>query len=140
MILGIGTDMVDVGRIATALRDHEHRFKQRVFTLGEQEYADSRPNPHAAYAKRFAAKEAFAKALGVGIKGLGAGHDKAVNFTDIEVSKDELGKPILTVTGAASDILNHQVVTAGGNQGARVHLSLSDELPFASAYVIIELV
>ena len=138
MILGIGTDMVDVARITDALSDHDQKFKDRVFTAAEQNYADARPNPDAAYAKRFAAKEAFAKALGVGLKGLGAGHNQGVAFTDIEVANNDLGKPILMVTGTASDLLSKQAGSSGGDGEIRIHLSLSDELPFASAYVIIE--
>ncbi|MGC6511615.1 MAG: holo-ACP synthase [Parvibaculales bacterium] len=140
MILGVGTDMVDVTRIATALEEHKQQFKNRVFTRSEQDYAEARPDPAAAYAKRFAAKEAFAKALGVGLKGLGAGHDKGVSFTEIEVSNTELGKPELTVSGSALDVLSEQVRAASGGEGVKIHLSLSDELPFATAYVIIETV
>ncbi|MGC6472196.1 MAG: holo-ACP synthase [Parvibaculales bacterium] len=140
MILGVGTDMVDVTRIAAALEDHSQKFKHRVFTPAEQDYAEARPNPSAAYAKRFAAKEAFAKALGVGLKGLGAGHDQGVSFTDIEISNNDLGKPVIKVSEAISDMLAKQAGAAGVHGGAKIHLSLSDELPFASAYVIIEVI
>ncbi len=129
MIVGLGTDIVNVARIEAALERHSDRFLARSFTPAEIALADSRPACRAAtLAKRWAAKEACAKALGTGI-GRGFG------MTDIEVVLDDLGAPSLKLLkGAAERLAN---LTPHAHQ-ARVHLSLSDDLPWACATVIIE--
>lgn len=116
--------MVDIRRIESLMEKSGERFLPRSFTESEQEYAQSKPAQTAAiFAKRFAAKEAFAKAMGTGI-------GEHVSFTEIEVLNDAVGKPTLRLHGKASAWLE--------KHGAIAHLSLSDELPYALAQVIIE--
>jgi len=125
MILGIGTDITDINRIEKLLDD---RFIKRCFTANEQKYCESkRPGgTHInAYARRFAAKEATAKALGCGI-GAKAG------LLEIEVTSNKDGKPHLTLHGNAQKTLQ----SLGKNPTP--HLSLSDEPPIALAFVVIE--
>jgi holo-[acyl-carrier protein] synthase len=129
VILGLGTDLCSVERIEAALERQSDRFIARCFTPGEIALAQSRPALRAAtLAKRWAAKEACAKALGTGI-GRGFG------MTDIEVVLDDLGAPSLVLQGGAAERL--AVITPEGHE-AFVHLSLSDELPWAQATVIVE--
>jgi holo-[acyl-carrier protein] synthase len=129
MILGLGTDLVNIERIAATLERSGPRFAQRCFTAAEIALADSRPALRAAtLAKRWAAKEACAKALGVGL-GRGFG------MVDIEVISDGLGAPSLKLLKGAGERL--AAITPEGHD-AVVHLSLSDDLPWASATVIIE--
>ncbi|NKJ01847.1 holo-ACP synthase [Novosphingobium sp. SG707] len=129
MILGLGTDLVNIERIEAALERHEARFLARSFTPAEIALADSRPAMRAAtLAKRWAAKEACAKALGTGI-GRGFG------LTDIEVLRNDLGAPSLALHAGAADRL--AAMTPPGHT-AFLHLSLTDDLPWASATVIIE--
>ncbi len=125
MILGIGTDLVDIRRIEGMLERHGERFIKRCFTAHERE--NSKDDP-AFYAKRFAAKEACVKALGTGfIEGM--------SLRDIGARSDENGRPYLVLTGKAQEFLSSMV---DQNQEARLHLSLSDEPPYAQAFVIIE--
>lgn len=131
MILGTGSDMIDIRRIEQTLERFGMRFIRRCFTPAEIERAESlrSSGKHiASYAKRFAAKEACAKALGTGIA-----HD--VYLRDIGVVNDELGKPSLVLTGGALKRL--QAMTPPGKVAA-LHLTLSDDPPFGQAYVIIE--
>ena len=134
MIFGIGTDMVDIRRIEALLDSgRAERFIERTFTKAEQDTADSRKNgglTAAAYAKRFAAKEACVKAMGSAIR-------EGILFTDIEVRNDERGKPSLTLSGRALEHLH--TITPEGHE-PRLHLSLSDEAPYALAFVTIEAV
>jgi len=125
MILGTGIDMVDIRRIEAML---DERFIQRIFTHGEQATCEKRKERASAYAKRFAAKEACAKALGSGI-----GSDAL--FVDIEVTNDERGKPAITLHGAAMERLRY--ITPTGYI-AKLFVSLSDEAPYAIAQVTIE--
>ena len=125
MILGIGTDITDIRRIEKFLDD---RFIKRCFTEAEQQYCESkRPGgTHInAYARRFAAKEATAKALGCGIGAKAA-------LLEIEVTNDKNGKPNLTLHGAALKTLQAL------GKSPTTHLSLSDEPPMALAFVVIE--
>jgi len=125
MILGIGTDIVEVERIHNSLDKIGNRFMERILTKSEQECFHKLTNKDraAAYlAKRFAAKEAAVKALGTGIA-------KGVSFQDFCVSNDALGKPVLEVTSNISDMLS---------VAARWHISLTDERQYAQAFVIIE--
>ncbi|WP_043526631.1 holo-ACP synthase [Litchfieldella xinjiangensis] len=124
MIVGIGTDLARVARFADAMARHGDRFPRRI--LGEIEYARfmEHPAPSAFLAKRFAAKEAFVKALGLGLR-------QGMRWTDIQVSNDTLGRPSLMLTGEADRLAQRAGV-------ARVHLSLSDEEEFACAFVVLE--
>tara|TARA_R110001592_G_scaffold3525_25_gene20129 strand:+ start:34350 stop:34754 length:405 start_codon:yes stop_codon:yes gene_type:complete len=131
MILGIGNDLVDIRRIEKALSRHGERFEMRCFTAIERKKAERRKGAglHGhVFAKRFAAKEACAKALGTGFSG-------AVYMKDIGVIEDEKGRPFLELRGGALDQLNK--MTPRGMR-PQMHLSLSDEPPFAQAFVIIE--
>lgn len=129
MILGLGTDLCSVERIEAALERQSDRFIARCFTPSEIALAQSRPALRAAtLAKRWAAKEACAKALGTGI-GRGFG------MTDIEVVLNDLGAPSLVLHDGAAERL--AAITPEGHE-AFVHLSLSDELPWAQATVIVE--
>ena len=131
MILGIGTDIVDIRRIEKLLADYPERFIARTFTEEEQKCANARKEGGghiATYARRFAAKEACAKALGTAIR-------DGVLFTDIGVENDEKGRPSIVLRGKARKVL--QNLTPAG-QVPSIHLSLSDEPPYAQAFVIIE--
>ena len=123
MLLGLGLDLVEVARVEAAWRRFGQRFLGRCFTPGEVEAALARPRPAQALAMRFAAKEAFAKAAGLGLRGLG--------WTDIEVVHDHLGKPSLALHGRAQAWARQQGV-------AHSHLSLSDDGGFAAAVVALE--
>ncbi len=127
MILGIGSDLADIRRIASTLERFGDRFTHRIFTEGERAKAARRADPAPTYARRWAAKEACAKALGVGIAGLA--------WTDMEVANDAAGKPGLTLTGGAAARL--AAITPPGRE-ARLHLSLTDDPPYALAFVVVE--
>ncbi|NDF12203.1 MAG: holo-ACP synthase [Proteobacteria bacterium] len=125
MIYGIGTDIVDIRRIAEAVRDD--KFVARVFTkeeIARTKSIKSKKQRDGFFAKRFAAKEAIAKALGTGI-------GKSVMFKDISISNDAKGAPKVTLTGNGA-----KSVSALG-KGATVHLSLADDYPYAQAFVVI---
>ena len=135
MILGIGSDMTTITRIEKSLARFGARFENRVFTEGEQAYANRRQgsgnnSKAATYAKRFAAKEAFGKALGTGVARGGA-----IYWKDIEVVNAKSGKPGIKVHGAAQFALAAMVPP---QHRAVVHLSLVDEYPLAQAFVVIE--
>lgn len=133
MIIGIGNDLVDIRRIERALKRHGRRFEERCFTPLERARADRRRGAglHGpVFAKRFAAKEACAKALGTGFSG-------EVYARDIGVIEDEAGRPFLELTGGALERLT-SLIPAG--RRPVLHLSLSDEPPFAQAFVVIEAV
>ena len=129
MILGIGTDLVQISRIEEILKTFGSSFEDKVFTSHEQQKAATLPQNKKAsfYAKRFAAKEAFSKALGSGI-GISA------FFKDIEVQNNEKGAPFLSIHGRAKETLQKKAM---GKQ-IQTHISLSDEKSFASAFVVIE--
>lgn len=131
MIIGTGSDMVDIRRIERTLNRFGQRFIERCFTIEEIRRAEGlRPSGKhiASYAKRFAAKEACAKALGTGIA-------QGVFMRDIGVVNDDLGKPSLVLTGGA--LMRLEAMIPPGKQ-ARLHLTLSDDPPFGQAAVIIE--
>lgn len=131
MIIGIGHDIVDIGRIEKLLSDYGDRFIQRVFTAEEQYLAESRRGTglhSATYAKRFAAKEACVKAIGSGVA-------NGVTLKDISVGHNDHGKPHITLSGGALDLAKARLPDG---HSLRIHISLSDEPPYASAYVIIE--
>jgi holo-[acyl-carrier protein] synthase len=128
MILGTGNDIVDIRRIEQLIAESGEKFIARIFTPHEQETCNGRKERAGAYAKRFAAKEACAKALGSGI-----GSDAL--FTEIEVSNDERGAPCISLSGSA--LARLQSLTPASMQ-AKIFLALSDEKNYALAHVIIE--
>lgn len=130
MILGIGSDLTDIRRIERAITRFEKRFLDRIFTTAEQARAEARPGRINTYAKRFAAKEACAKALGGGLW-------RGVSFTDIEVMNLKGGKPSIDLYGAAKSQL--EALCPEGRE-TRIHLTMSDEPPYAQAFVVIEAV
>lgn len=123
MILGIGVDIAEVDRIKRSISDGDH-FKKRVFTEVEQNYCDSIKNSAESYAARYAAKEAFFKALGTGWRG-------DLKFTDLEVVNNELGKPIVNLHNEAQRMAEEMGVKS-------VHISLSHTKEMAIAYLILE--
>ncbi|MDX2074343.1 MAG: holo-ACP synthase [Alphaproteobacteria bacterium] len=125
MILGTGIDMVDITRIEKLL---DEKFIARIFTKNEQATCDGRAQRAASYAKRFAAKEATAKALGTGI-----GADAF--FSEIEVTNDERGAPAIILHGSA--LARVKYLTPAGYI-AKIFLALSDEFPYAIAHVTID--
>ena len=127
MIVGIGSDLCDIRRIASSLERFGDRFTHRIFTDAERAKAAGRADPAPTYARRWAAKEACAKALGVGIAGLA--------WTDMEVANDTAGKPGLRLSGGAADRL--AALTPPGHE-ARLHLSMTDDPPYALAFVVVE--
>jgi holo-[acyl-carrier protein] synthase len=130
MILGVGTDLIDIRRIERILERFGGRFVERVFTATEQARAERRYDRAAAYAKRYAAKEACAKALGTGFR-------QGVYWRDIGVDNRPSGQPLLHLTGGAAARL--AALTPAG-MTAQVDLSLTDEPPFGQAVVIISAV
>lgn len=127
MILGIGTDLVDIRRIEKMLTRFGKRFKQRIFTPGERRIAEGQQNPATSYGKRFAAKEACAKALGTGIAA-------GLSWQDIEVVNAPQGKPILKLSPQLMASLEENL---SPSTQIRLDLSLSDEYPYAQAFVVI---
>ena len=125
-IFGIGTDIVNIKRIEQSLKKHKFTFKNKIFSKKEISYCEKRKNQSAFYAKRFAAKEAFSKALGTGIR-------KGVNFKDIEISNNPQGKPSIFLKGDLAAYLKKKVKYKKYD----IHLSLSDDKPWAQATVII---
>lgn len=131
MILGLGSDLCNIERIQNSLDRYGARFEQRVFTEVELAKAAKRPHNYAStLAKRFAAKEAFSKAVGTGFKA-------GVFMKDIGVVNAPSGAPTLALTGGAKARLD--AMTPAGHV-AKVHLTLTDDLPWAFAMVMIEAV
>ena len=129
MIIGIGSDLIDIRRVEKTLDRYGERFIGRVFTETERRKAASRPHTIAGtLAKRFAAKEAFSKAVGTGFK-------RGVFMKDIGVVNAASGAPTLALTGGAA--LRLAELTPPGHE-ARIHLTLTDDHPWAQAFVIIE--
>ncbi len=127
MILGIGSDITDVRRIAKVIERHGDRFLDRVFTATERAKADKRRNRVETYAKRFAAKEACAKALGTGLHA-------GVWWRDMGVVNLSSGRPTMELTGGAKRRLD--ALTPAGYE-TRIDLTITDEGPMAQAFVII---
>ena len=125
-ILGIGTDIVNIQRIKKVLKSKNNTFKKRVFSEKEIAYCEKKKNSSSFYAKRFAAKEALSKALGTGIR-------KGINFKDIEIVNDNFGKPSILLKGTTATFLKKKIK----NKKYLIHLSLSDDVPWAQATVII---
>jgi holo-[acyl-carrier protein] synthase len=130
MILGIGSDITDVRRIAKVIERHGDRFIDRVFTAAERARAERRRNRMETYAKRFAAKEACAKALGTGLRA-------GVWWRDMGVINLPSGRPTMELTGGAKRRL--EAITPQGFE-ARIDLTITDEGPMAQAFVIISAV
>jgi holo-[acyl-carrier protein] synthase len=130
MILGIGSDITDARRIAKVIERHGERFLDRIFTATERARADKRRNRVETYAKRFAAKEACAKALGTGLRA-------GVWWRDLGVINLPSGRPTMQLTGGAKRRLD--AITPEGYE-ARIDLTITDEGPTAHAFVVISAV
>lgn len=128
MILGIGTDLANIDRIQGTLDRFGDRFRNRVFTDIEQEKASRRKDIAGTYAKRWAAKEACSKALGTGLS-------MGIAWKDMSVSNLKTGQPVMAVTGWAADRL--ATMTPPGHE-AIIHVTLTDDHPWAQAFVVIE--
>jgi holo-[acyl-carrier protein] synthase len=129
VIIGLGSDLCNIERIAGSLARYGARFEARVFTDVERAKAARRPHTIAGtYAKRFAAKEAFSKAVGTGFK-------RGVFMRDIGVINAPSGAPTLHLTGGAKARLDEMTPTG---HKALIHLTLTDDHPWAQAFVIIE--
>ena len=124
MIYGIGVDLVKIARIERVLKRWGDRFIHRIFTPGEREICNSRPFPASAFALRFAAKEAFSKAIGYGMK-------RGVRWRDIEVFHYPGGRPGLRLHGRSLDICQREKITG-------FYVSLSDEKEYGVATVVLE--
>tara|TARA_B100000686_G_scaffold347856_1_gene437500 strand:- start:923 stop:1318 length:396 start_codon:yes stop_codon:yes gene_type:complete len=125
-IFGIGTDIVNIKRMQKTLRTTNNSFKKRIFSKNEIDYCENKKNSSSFYAKRFAAKEALSKALGTGIR-------KGINFKDIEIINNKYGKPTIKLRGSTANFLKRKIK----NKKYSIYLSLSDDIPWAQATVII---
>lgn len=130
MIIGIGSDLCNIDRIGETLGRFGERFINRVFTETERDRSERRAERVASYAKRFAAKEACAKALGTGLR-------MGVAWREMGVVNQKSGKPTLELTGDAAARL--VAITPPGHR-AVIHLTITDDKPFAQAFVVIEAV
>ena len=128
MILGIGSDIIDIRRIEKTIEKHGQRFIDRIYTEVEKRKSEKRAQRIPSYAKRFAAKEACSKALGTGLS-------NGVYWRDMGVVNLPSGKPTMTLTNGAAAQLARMVPVG---KAAVVHLTMTDEYPYAQAYVIIE--
>ena len=132
MIIGIGTDLCHIPRMQALLERFGERFERKLFTVNERERAAHAKNSHAKaaiYAKRFAAKEAFVKAIGTGF-------GKGIYYHAIEVQNQDDGKPFIRTNAAVHQLLKKRL-HEGHNP--MFHLSLSDDGDYASAFVVVEL-
>lgn len=127
MIIGIGTDLLDIRRIERTLDRFGERFLERIFTEAERRRCEARVRRAGAYAQRFAAKEACAKALGTGFR-------QNVFWRDIEIRSLPSGKPELYLSGGA--LLRLQALLPAGTGGA-IDVSMTDDYPWAQAVVVI---
>ena len=126
MIYGNGIDIIDINRIRKVIDKYGNRFKKRCFSSSEIERSDKRKNSVESYAKRYAAKEACAKALGTGLA-------RGVFWKDIEVKNNQFGKPFIKLHGKAKEIFNNMNKVSN----TQIEVSLSDEKKYAIANVII---
>ena len=126
MIIGNGIDIIDINRIRKVIDKYGNRFKKRCFSISEIERSEKRLNSVESYAKRYAAKEACAKALGTGLA-------RGVFWKDIEVENNQFGKPFIKLHGNAKEIFKN----INKNSNTKIVLSLSDEKKYAIANVII---
>ena len=127
-IFGIGTDIVNIKRIEKTIKKKGIFFKKKIFSKREIKYCEGKVNPFPFYAKRFAAKEALSKALGTGIS-------NGVSFKDIEIYNDNFGKPFIKLSGPTANFIKRKIKS----KKYSIFLSLSDDLPWAQATVIISL-
>jgi holo-[acyl-carrier protein] synthase len=130
VILGIGNDVIDIRRIEETLERYGERFIQRIFTDVEIAKSERRAQRAASYAKRFAAKEACSKALGTGFR-------TGVFWKDMGVVNEPSGKPTMVLTGGARQRLD--TMLPPGHK-TRIHLTITDDFPYAHAFVMIEAV
>ena len=128
MILGVGTDLANIERIAGVLERHGDRFRNRVFTEIEQRKAERRIDTAGTYAKRWAAKEACSKALGTGLR-------MGIAWKDMAIRNLKTGQPVMEVSGWAAERLRD--MTPKGHE-AIIHVTLTDDHPWAQAFVVIE--
>lgn len=128
MILGVGTDLANIDRIAGTLERYGDRFRNRVFTEIERKKSERRPDVAGTYAKRWAAKEACSKALGTGLR-------MGISWKDMGVRNLRSGQPTMELTGWAAERLAK--MTPDGHE-AVIHVSLTDDRPWAHAIVVIE--
>ncbi len=128
MIIGIGSDLIDIRRVEKSLERFGERFTTRCFTEIERQKSDRRKNRAASYAKRFAAKEACSKALGTGLA-------QGVFWKDMGVVNLPSGAPTMRLTGGANHRL--QALMPPGHE-AYIHLTITDDFPLAQAFVVIE--
>ena len=126
MIYSNGIDIIDINRISRVIDKYGNKFKYRCFSISEIERSEKRLNSVESYAKRYAAKEACAKALGTGLA-------RGVFWKDIEVGNNQYGKPFINLHGKAKIIFKNM----NKNSNAQIELSLSDEKKYAIANVII---
>ena len=127
MILGVGTDIIDIRRLEKVLERFEERFLNRIYTDLERQKSENRKNRVASYAKRFAAKEVCSKALGTGFR-------QGVFWRDMGVMNLKGGKPTVVLTGGAA-IRLADITPAG--MTSKIDISMTDEPPIAEAFVII---
>lgn len=130
MIIGLGSDLADIRRIEKTLERYGTRFTHRIFTEIERTRSERKPDVAASYAKRFAAKEACSKALGTGFR-------RGVFWRDMGVVNMRSGAPTMALTNGALDRLKE--ITPEGHR-AVIHVTLTDDHPYAQAFVIIEAV
>ncbi|MBB5571976.1 MULTISPECIES: holo-ACP synthase [Rhizobium] len=128
MIIGIGSDLIDIRRVEKSIERFGTRFTERCFTDIERAKSEGRKNKAASYAKRFAAKEACSKALGTGLA-------QGVFWRDMGVVNLPSGKPTMHLTGGAAKRLAAMLPE---NHRAAIHLTITDDFPLAQAFVIIE--
>lgn len=124
MIMGIGTDIVEIARIGKAIERQGDAFAERILTPAELDIYTKHHQPAAYLAKRFAAKEALSKAMGTGIA-------KGIGFQQIETFNEDSGQPKIVLQGKAKEIQEQRGITS-------IHLSLSDEQQYAAAFVVLE--
>ena len=123
-IFGIGTDIIDISRIQKILNKNK-RFKNKIFSTKEIKYCDAKKNKVACYSKRFAAKEAFVKALGTGVS-------KGISFNEILIITNKYGAPTIELAGKTKIIVKNLI-----KKQNKIYLSLSDEKKYAIAMVVI---
>lgn len=128
MIIGLGNDIIDIRRVEKTLERYSSRFIDRIFTETEKRRSDRRAARAASYAKRFAAKEACSKALGTGFR-------RGVYWKDMGVVNEPSGRPTMVLTGGAKAALDR--LTPPGHD-VRIHLTITDDFPYAQAIVMIE--
>jgi len=124
VIVGIGTDLVEIARVAAALARHGDRFAHRILVAREYERFAAHRKPAAYLAKRFAAKEAFSKAMGTGIRA-------PVNWHNIGVVNHASGRPYLELSAVLADLVRRRGIS-------NVHVSITDERGIAAAFVVLE--